>query len=246
MQHTARRWVILALATFVLGVITMFPARTAIHWFAPDTLSVGGIDGTVWSGSIRALSAQGVNLSNLRWELAPSRLLRGQLAYRVEATPPSGFINGLVSVSPNGTLNISETRASLPLGLLAGPVNMRGLAGTANINLEKLTLKDGFPTLASGTADVTDLLVPMVHQSSIGGYRAEFFTQESGIAASIEDTDGVVDIAGSLELADDRSFVFLAQLAAKTETPANVRQQMQFLGSANERGQHELRLEGSL
>jgi hypothetical protein len=35
-------------------------------------------------------------------------------------------------------------------------------------------------------------------------------------------------------------------LAPKNNTPANVRQQLQLLGSANERGQYELRLEGEL
>jgi hypothetical protein len=35
-------------------------------------------------------------------------------------------------------------------------------------------------------------------------------------------------------------------LTATGDTPAPVRQQLQFLGSANDRGQHELRLEGQL
>ncbi|MDH3751514.1 MAG: type II secretion system protein N, partial [Gammaproteobacteria bacterium] len=94
--------------------------------------------------------------------------------------------------------------------------------------------------------EVADLVAPMVHRSSIGGYRAEFFTQDSGVMASVEDTDGVIDLAGSLQISSDRSYQFIAQLAPKNNTPASVRQQMTFLGSANERGQHELRLEGQL
>jgi hypothetical protein len=35
-------------------------------------------------------------------------------------------------------------------------------------------------------------------------------------------------------------------LGPKATTPAKLRQQMQFLGSANERGKYELRLEGTL
>ena len=60
------------------------------------------------------------------------------------------------------------------------------------------------------------------------------------------DTDGIIDLAGSLQISPDRSYQFIAQLAAKADTPASVKQQMQFLGSPNERGQHELRLEGQL
>ena len=72
------------------------------------------------------------------------------------------------------------------------------------------------------------------------------FTQDAGIVASVEDVDAVLEVAGSLTVSADRSYQFLAQLSANGKTAAPVRQQMQFLGSANDRGQHELRLEGVL
>ena len=82
--------------------------------------------------------------------------------------------------------------------------------------------------------------------SPIGGYRAEFFTEDAGIVASVEDTDGVFELAGSLRISSDRSYVFAGQLAPKSETPPSVRQQMRFLGNPNDRGQYPLRLEGQL
>ncbi len=95
-------------------------------------------------------------------------------------------------------------------------------------------------------ANPDHILLPLVSQSPIGGYRAEFFTQEDGVVASVQDTDGIVDLAGSLKLAADGAYEFRGQLAPKPETPPQLRQQLQFLGSANERGQYELRLEGRL
>jgi hypothetical protein len=64
--------------------------------------------------------------------------------------------------------------------------------------------------------------------------------------ASVEDADGVIDVAGSLHLSADRNYEFIALIAPKNNTPESIRRQMQFLGSANDRGQHELRLEGRL
>jgi hypothetical protein len=86
----------------------------------------------------------------------------------------------------------------------------------------------------------------LVSSDPLGGFRAEFFSQESGIAASLEDTNAVIDLAGSLQLTPDGSYQLLAQLSATDQTPAPIRQQLQFLGAANDRGQHELRLEGTL
>ena len=67
-----------------------------------------------------------------------------------------------------------------------------------------------------------------------------------GIGASVEDTDGVVDIAGSLQINSDRSYRFIAQVVAKSEAPERLKTQMQYLPPANDRGQQELRIEGSL
>jgi len=120
------------------------------------------------------------------------------------------------------------------------------MSGNVTAQFERLLLDAGTPRAADGVIEVANLVVPTINRSSIGGYRVEFFTQESGVMASIEDTDGIVDIAGSLELTADRSYQFMALIAPKANTPQNVRQQMQFLGSANERGQHTLRLEGQL
>lgn len=87
-------------------------------------------------------------------------------------------------------------------------------------------------------------MLPLVSPVPIGGFRAEFFTQGGGIGASVEDTDGLVDLAGSLNIGDDGNYRFLGLLAATPATPPQLQNQMLFLGSPNERGQYELRLEG--
>ena len=99
---------------------------------------------------------------------------------------------------------------------------------------------------AEGTIQIADLYVPIAGRESLGGYKVEFFTQDDGISASVEDDDGVVDLAGSLQVKADRSYQFIAQVVANSRTPEGVRRQLRFLGPANERGQQELRLEGVL
>ncbi len=235
------------LITLVLGLLVFFPARVAYRWFAPaDLVAISGIDGSVWSGTAREASASGVFVRNMRWRFQPLSLFTGKLAYAIEATPTSGFVEARVAVGITGAVTMQDVKASLPIRALQRAVSMPGLGGEVNLQFERLQLADGLPVTADGTVEVANLVAPLVYRGSIGGYRAEFFTQESGVMASVEDTDGLIDLAGSLEISPDRSYTFIAQLAAKSNTPASVRQQMQFLGSANERGQHELRLEGVL
>lgn len=241
-----RRLLIASAVTLVAGLIITFPARVAYHWFAPPGIAMSGIAGSVWRGTATQANLAGLYLGELRWRLRPLALLRGRASFDIEASPAGGVLEGNAAIGFGGDVYLARTRAALPLDALARLVGVPGLRGTATADIEQLRVRDGLPIAADGNAEVRGLVLPMVSPQSIGGYRIEFFTQDDGVVASVEDTDGYVDIAGRLLLSGDRSYEFLGQLAPKPETPPAVVNQMRFLGSPNARGQHELRLEGQL
>lgn len=246
MIQSKRGLLLVAVLTFVVAVAAMFPARIAYRWAAPPDFAVSGITGTVWHGTAAAVSARGVYLRDVSWRIKPLRFFTAKAAYHVIATPVSGFVDGVVALGFGGTITVSDLAASVSLPMLADVLNIRGLNGDASLQFERIRLRDGLPTAADGTVQVDNLVAPILSSESIGGYRAEFSTNDEGISASVEDVDGVVDLAGSFQLNGDRSYEFLGQVVAKRETPATLQRQMEYLGPANERGQRELRLEGSL
>ena len=241
-----RGLILLAVLTFVVGLLSLFPARVAYRWFAPPEVLLGGIDGTVWNGSARQASVSGLYLQDLRWRVKPLQLIIGRVAAVVEARPASGFIEGDVSIGIGGSLKVRDMNASLPLNAVATLVNMQGLQGSASARFERIVVEDGLPVAADGEFTVADLVAPRVYRGSIGGYRAEFFTQNNGVVASVEDTDGSIDVAGSLQVSSDRSYQFIAKLAPKPGMPESIERQLRILGSPDDRGQRELRLEGQL
>ena len=246
MIRSKRGLISVGVLTFILGLIIMLPARLAVHWFAPSEVTISGIQGSAWSGSANEASVAGIYLRDVQWKFAPLRLFTGALSYRVSATPVSGFVETNMSVGFGGAVTFSGFSASLPLELFAGVIGIRGLQGSGSFKFEKVKIVDGLAVAADGTMQIANLVVPIVGRDSLGGYKAEFFTQNNGISASIEDTDGVIDLAGSLQVKTDRSYEFIAQVIAKPETPEGVRRQLRFLPPANDRGQQELRLEGIL
>ena len=246
MIRSARGLLLVAVVTLVIGLVVLFPARIAYRWIAPAPIAMTGLHGSVWSGGATAATVSGAYLQDLSWRFRPLRLFTGKVAYRVEATPVSGFMEGNIGFGIGGRVSISDLVASLPLQMFASSFNIRGLQGSASLQFEIIKLEDSLPVAANGTVEVSNLAAPAISRESIGGYRAEFFTQDGGIAASVEDTDGRVDIAGSLQVNEDRSYQFIAQLAAKPDAPADLRRQLQYLPPANDRGQQELRIEGSL
>ena len=240
------RLIKIGVLTFIVGIILFFPARVAYQWFAPASLSLSGISGSVWSGRAREGDAGGVYLRDLQWHIRPLDLVTLKLGFAVSTMLASGFIEGDIAIGVTGSIVARDISASVPLRALQTALGMQGLQGSLSAQFDVLKLEAGLPVAIDGMLEVSDLIAPLIDRNSIGGYKAEFVTQESGVFASVEDTDGVVDLAGSLQVSADRSYLFIALLGVKPETPANLRQQMQFLGSANDRGQHELRIEGQL
>lgn len=246
MIRSKRGLVIVGILVFILGLVLMFPARVAVGLLPQGDIAISGIDGTIWRGSAKEASISGIYLRDIKWISNPLKIFTGRLSYQVEATPTSGFVDTEVSIGFDRALHLSNFTAALPLDLFSAAIGVPGLQGNASFNFERVELIDGIAAAADGVIQVANLVVPIIGRSSLGAYRADFRSQNNGVVASIEDTDAVVDLAGSLQIRLDRSFQFLAQVVVKPETPESVRQQLRFLPPPNERGQQELRLEGIL
>jgi general secretion pathway protein N len=236
---------LIALLAALAAVVILFPARVAYRMASPPLVALSGLSGTIWNGSAREFSTNGIYLRDLEWRIKPSGLLSGKAVYAVSGSPVSGFFDSEVAISAGGTVALSNLSGALPLQMLAKAAGVAGLRGNLTLAIDRLELVAGRPTALDGVIDVTGLVVPMVSRTPLGGYRAEFFTQDNGIAASIEDIDGVVDLAGSLLLDNDKSYSFIGQVVAKSDTPASLKQRLQMLPATDRPGQHEIRLDGS-
>jgi general secretion pathway protein N len=241
-----KRLITLGLMVGLAGLIALFPARVAYRWFAPAQFAASGISGTIWSGNASEATANGFYLRDLNWKFHPLQLFTGKIAYSVDSRFASGFMQGRLGIGFGGSVSATGLRATLPLEAIQSVPAIAGSRGMLTVDFSALKISDGLPVVADGSVELAGLMNPLLHRDPIGGFRAEFFSQDSGITASIEDTAAVIDLAGSLQLAADGSYQFLAQISALDSTPQSVREQLRFLGPPNDRGQHELRLEGKL
>ena len=217
MTTNPKRLVLIGVATFVVAVFVVLPARVAYHWFVPPTIQLAGIDGSIWSGSAREVTASGIYLRDVEWRVRPLSLFTGRLGMSVSANPASGFLETDLALTFGGDVILSDLRASVPLQMFAQLLNMPGLSGEASVELASLRVDDGLPVEADGTLTVARLTAPLVDPGPLGAYRLEFMDNE-----------------------------FLGLVAANEQTSEKLRGQLRFLGSPNDRGQHEIRLEGVL
>lgn len=91
MMAGAKRWLgyaLLGLLVYLGFSIATLPA-SALSWalarFGPGTVVLDEVQGTVWSGSGVLRLQSPAMAPTLRWQLLPSRLLRGAIGLRIEA-----------------------------------------------------------------------------------------------------------------------------------------------------------------
>lgn len=241
-----KRLILAGIATLVIGLISTFPARVAYQWFAPGELKLGGISGSIWRGVAAQGSAGGVYLTNIKWRFRPLGLLTGKLQFATSGNPASGFFDADIALGAGGSFTLSDVAAAVPLSALADAFPLSGIEGDVSLQFEELVIKGGVPVEATGTINIANLVSRYLAPTPLGDFRAEFQTADDGILGSVEAVSGVLELAGTIRLTQDRNFKFVGQVAAKPNAPLSITQQLQFLGTPNSRGQREFRLEGQL
>lgn len=241
-----KRLVVLGTATFLVGVVLLFPARVAYHLFAPDSFRLTGISGTIWSGRAAEGQAAGVYLSNMEWSFRPAMLLTGKLAFDTRFDPAGGFMEAGIAAGLGGNVTLTDVEGALSIAALQSVMPAQGIEGNVRLLFSRISLENGLPTAAEGSIEVVGLVARGLASIPIGDFRADLQTGDDGITGSVEDTAGMLDIAGVLRLTPERSYSLTGLVAPTASTPESVVNQLRFLGSANERGQREFRFEGQL
>lgn len=238
------RWVLAGLAAVLVFIVIAFPAGLAYRWFAPPELRLSGINGSVWRGHAVEGAATDIYIRNLQWNFRPTALLSGKIAFRSHAELAGGFIDADLAVSPGGAVILSNMTGDIALQAFKESFQLEGFEGRLALDFERMKIVDGVPVEAVGSLAVEGLRAPRLSNAPIGDYHAEFDSGPDGISGTVADQSGVFDLDGKILVDANRAYSFIGRIAASPQAPAALRQQLEFLGSPDEQGRREFRIEG--
>lgn len=241
-----KRYIVVGLIVFLAVLIVSFPARVAYNWFAPADIRLTGISGSIWNGTAEEGLAAGAYIRDISWRLKPLSFFSGQLAFATASKPASGTLTADVAVSLDGTLTLSNLSGRVPLDLVHPAFQQNAISGDVSLSFTSLVMRNGLPIEVDGNVTVSNLFAPNLSSARLGDFKADFQTTNGNIVASVDDISGVLDISGTVTIAPDKSYQLLGEVAARPDAPPSVAQQLQFLGSADQRGFRPFRFEGSL
>jgi general secretion pathway protein N len=118
------KWVMLAIATYVILVIAYLPAAHVVSYVQTNNpklpAAIGQVEGTLWTGKVDKIISQGIVMNNLRWELSPWSLLLGKASIDLNGgkirESEQAYVKGNISASLFNPQNISahELKLFLP------------------------------------------------------------------------------------------------------------------------------------
>lgn len=254
-ERPKRPWWLIAVGlAAALGIaLATLPAQLLAGQLARLGLQSAGLSGSLWNGHARSLTWRSAPLGDVRWSFTPGDLLQGRIGAQLALSRADGSASTHASLGLGGELRLTETRATLPVGMLSElpigtPPNWRGrLSG----EFEEIVIAGGWPTTLRGSLDMDGLIAPPPRNTSIGSYRVEMPDPQAAggdgqITARVTDKEGPFSFDGRFTLGKDRSFLLEGSLAPRGSTPAPLVRSLELLGPPDASGRRPLSVSGTL
>jgi general secretion pathway protein N len=245
-------WLIVALGigAYLLFALITLPAQVVLSRLQSSGVQAAGVEGTAWRGSAQVLQVRGVNVGRVEWNLHVLKLFTGRIGADVRAKRADGSVQTRLTVTPSGRLDFEQLTASLPLEALAANVISGGWRGGLSAELSLLTLEDGWPTAAQGTIEAREITGPARNPANIGSYKIslpEGSAKTPGmLVGALSDMGGPLQIAGIVQLKNDKSYLVEGTAATRADTPRDVAKALEYLGPPDAQGRRQFSLSGTL
>jgi general secretion pathway protein N len=236
-------------AAFIVFLVAFLPATVLLR-FLPAEVSLSGVEGTIWRGEAEAVAVRDRNVGALRWSSRPWRLLLLQLDYAVRYLPAGGQVDMDVVLHGPHRLDIANARGALPIMALDGLLGPPGWKATAELDVQRLALVDGFPESVAGLLVLRELTAPGDRGVNIGSFEltlGEGAVGSDSITGRLRDLgSGPMRVRATLELKQDRSYLLSGEVAAGPDAGAVIQRTLRFLGPEDSLGRRPFTVEGTL
>ena len=240
---------LLLLCLVAVGVVALFPARTAVEWFAPrmGAVKLEDVSGTIWNGQAGRFSVRNQALGSLGWSISPRSVLQWALIGEVRLV--GDRFEGESKLNVTGPLSgeFKDVRLVFPAELMNPALDIPGLlpVGKVEVQLAEARLASGYPQHLDGKAVWRNAAVAGEAAASFGDLTAEFRSVPGGrIEGVLGDNGGNLSLEGTFEFSA-MGYDAEAILAARDGNP-DVIKALGWIGERQADGSSILKITGRM
>ncbi|WP_299009378.1 type II secretion system protein N [uncultured Shewanella sp.] len=244
--------IIIGLFIYLAFLMATLPASVAMKFVTlPKGLSVSGLSGTVWSGSINNVTFEGRQLDTLKWDLSPWRLLLGQAQVNFALGERNTPINakGLVRASFSGVY-LKDFRFEAPIPTLLGnkklPLRTQ-VAGDVSLFLNEFDSGEAWCQSLSGTAIINQAKVNnQFGDYPLGDVSFALSCVNGDIQLKTDEKNNRLGLVGTLLLQDKNRVAINAKMKETADQPADLKKMLSQFGAKDSKGYYNLNYKGAI
>lgn len=233
---------------YLAGLVVMFPARVATALVPlPDEVRVGQITGTIWQGTAGQVQLDEFLFHEVRWELSPWSLFRGQAGATLrlsqdEQNPFAGRIRvqasgaGVSLYDVNLITDIPTVQQYLQAPV---PVPLRG-----NVQLRLAEFTPGQPVCQQLAGELFLANVQTRfgdNWANLGAYDTELDCRDGRLGVRLN-PDNMLELSADGTLTPSGVDVRLS-VRPREEAPERIQAVLQWMGSPDEEGRRHYHLQ---
>ncbi len=246
--------VLLGLVCYLIGMLVFFPAAPVVDKLRPQLgpVALEGVSGPLARGTIARVASTDdllpLEASNVRWRLAPTRLLSGGAA-RLDLDAYGGQTSALVTRRWNGDIEVSDleltARAKALEPLLPAPI--AAFDGALSANIATVLLENNLLTEFDGEIEWDDAVLERPIAARFGTVRIVVEPNGDGThSGTFSAAGGDVTGNGSFTLAQNGDYTVDVQLTAEDTASAALVDNLSQLGRPDAAGRYRVQQSGNV
>ncbi|MEM8984587.1 MAG: type II secretion system protein N [Pseudomonadota bacterium] len=235
----------------VVGIVVYrLPANWVSDRISIPGVSIDGVRGTLWNGTVYDISVNGERIAPLAWQVKPAALLRGKLMADIALAPQDGIIEATINAGTDQRLDATDIVVRGPLQHIAGGTSLGPILGDIDARFEHVRWSASGPELAVGQASIANLQNPSNLPYPLGSYDINCAdTDGAPVECAVRDQgDGPLEIDATVALGPGMDYAVVGTVRARPSAPADIARFLPFVadGPPDATGAFRIRMTGQL
>lgn len=242
------RWWLFGALTYLLCLLTQFPALYVTGWLgrhAPG-VQLDGVSGSVFSGRAEGLRVQGTALGSLQWQFDWLALLSASYGYRFQLTGDGEELGGRIDLR-GGRVFLRDLEGHLPVAAVERwlPLPSHSVSGSLGLHLKELDIKGGRLISAEGEAELDDGILSWPQPYTLGSFRVSLSPAAAGgIDAEASDVASSLKLHATLNLSAEGAYHLSGAVRAEDPSDSATRSLLAGFGAPDSTGQYPFDFKG--
>ncbi len=244
--------VIIGVLIYLVFLIALLPASVVVRLAPlPNTISLSGVSGSIWSGSVETVTIQKRQLEQVQWDLSPWSLFLGKAKLDLVIGNRGSAVNGkgLVTLSMSG-IKAQGLRFEAPGSFLIGNTRLpfrTKVGGDISLFIEELAQGQPWCEQLSGKVFLNSAKVKnQFGDYPLGDIELGLSCVDGNVKVNSDETMNLLGLSGTVLLQAEKMVQVSAKIKETPSQPEDLKKALSFLGKKDSQGYYPISYQGRI